>query len=131
MIAQFGDLCAQVMQERDRHCSGRYVSAAEAARQYVDQHYAESELSLSLVATAVNVSPNHLSTVFKEKNGIGFSDYVTEVRIRQSKRLLITTDLRASEIGERVGYQNMNYFSMLFKKMTGVSPSQYRREHKL
>lgn len=131
MIAQFGDLCAQVMQERDRRCSGRYVSAAEAARQYVDQHYAESELSLSLVATAVNVSPNHLSTVFKEKNGIGFSDYVTEVRIRQSKRLLITTDLRASEIGERVGYQNMNYFSMLFKKMTGVSPSQYRREHKL
>lgn len=124
-------LCVQVMRERDRRGSGRYVPAAEAARQYVDQHFAESDLSLGAVAEAVSVSPNHLSTVFKEKNGIGFSDYVTDVRMRQAKRLLITTDLRASEVGERVGYQNMNYFSMLFKKVTGVSPSQYRREHTL
>ena len=106
------------------------TAAAEAARQYVEKHYAESELSLSTVAEAVNVSPNHLSTVFKEKNGVGFSEFVTEVRIRQAKWLLTTTDLRASDIGDRVGYQNMNYFSMLFKKMTGASPSQYRREHK-
>lgn len=103
-----GDLCEQVMHERGERGGNRYVSVAEA----------------------VNVSPNHLSTVFKEKNGVGFSEFVTEVRIRQAKRLLVTTELRASDIGERVGYQNMNYFSMLFKKMTGTSPSQYRREHK-
>lgn len=125
-----GELCEQVMCERGKRGGNRYVSVAEAARQYVEKHYAESELSLSTVAEAVNVSPNHLSTVFKEKNGVGFSEFVTEVRIRQAKRLLVTTDLRASDIGERVGYQNMNYFSMLFKKMTGTSPSQYRREHK-
>ena len=123
---RFGSqLCAEVMAAR----SGTSVSVVDAARQYVDQHYADSELSLGTTARAVGISPNHLSTVFKEKNGIGFSDYVTDVRIRQAKRLLITTDLRASEIGERVGYQNMNYFGMLFKKMTGISPNRYRWEH--
>ena len=129
-ISFAGELCEQVMRERGEQVGNRYVSVAEAARRYVEKHYAESELSLSTVAEAVNVSPNHLSTVFKEKNDVGFSEYVTEVRIRQAKRLLVTTELRASDIGERVGYQNMNYFSMLFKKMTGTSPSQYRREHK-
>ena len=122
---RFGSqLCAEVMAAR----SGASVSAADAARQYVDQHYADSDLSLGTTARAVGVSPNHLSTVFKEKHGIGFSDYVTDVRIRQAKRLLTTTDLRTSEIGERVGYQNMNYFGMLFKKMTGISPNRYRWE---
>ncbi|MDO5141537.1 MAG: response regulator [Eubacteriales bacterium] len=124
------ELCEQVLRQRDDRSGSRYISAAEAARQYVEEHYADSELSLGTVAQVVNVSPNHLSTVFKEKNSIGFNEFLTEVRIRQAKRLLITTDLRTSDIGERVGYQNMNYFSMLFKKMTGLSPSQYRRENK-
>lgn len=118
-------LCEEVMADR----GGAYVSAVDAARRYVDDHYADSSLSLSTAAKAVGVSPNHLSTVFKEKQGIGFSDYVTNMRIRQAKRLLTTTDLRTSEIGERVGYQNPNYFGMLFKKVTGVSPNRYRGEH--
>lgn len=83
----------------------------------------DPELSLSSVANAVSVSPNHLSTLFKSKIGVGFSEYLTEVRIRQAKRLLITSDLRVSEVGERVGYQNMEYFSMLFKKNTGRRPA--------
>ena len=91
----------------------------------------DPELSLSSVANAVSVSPNHLSTLFKSKIGVGFSEYLTGVRIRQAKRLLITSDLRVSEVGERVGYQNMEYFSMLFKKNTGQTPSQYRRSHTL
>ena len=98
---------------------------------YIDRHYMDPELSLSSVANAVSVSPNHLSTLFKSKIGVGFSEYLTEVRIRQAKRLLITSDLRVSEFGERVGYQNMEYFSMLFKKNTGQTPSQYRRSHTL
>ena len=118
-------LCTEAMSAR----SGASVSAADAARQYVDQHYADSELSLGAAARAVGLSPNHLSTVFKEKHGIGFSDYVTDMRIRQAKRLLLTTDLQISEIGERVGYQNINYFGMLFKKVIGVSPNRYRQEH--
>ena len=109
----------------------RHTPSAEQARAYIDRHYMDPELSLSSVANAVSVSPNHLSTLFKSKIGVGVSEYLTEVRIRQAKRLLITSDLRVSEVGERVGYQNMEYFSMLFKKNTGQTPSQYRRSHTL
>ena len=109
---------------------------------YIDRHYMDPELSLSSVANAVSVSPNHLSTLFKSKIGVGFSEYLTEVRIRQAKRLLILMNGKAKasaarqllfgdQVGERVGYQNMEYFSMLFKKNTGQTPSQYRRSHTL
>lgn len=122
-------LCGEVMEARPD--AARHTSAAEQARAYIDRHYMDPELSLSSVADAVALSPNHLSTLFKSKIGVGFSEYLTEVRIRQAKRLLITTDLLVSEVGERTGYQNMEYFSMLFKKMTGQTPSQYRRSHTL
>ena len=122
-------LCGEVMEARPD--AGRHTPSAEQARAYIDRHYMDPELSLSSVADAVALSPNHLSTLFKSKIGVGFSEYLTEVRLRQAKRLLITTDLLVSEVGERVGYQNMEYFSMLFKKNTGQTPSQYRRSHTL
>lgn len=114
-------LCEEVMEVRPG--GSRHTPSAEQARAYIDRHYMDPELSLSSVANAVSVSPNHLSTLFKSKIGVGFSEYLTEVRIRQAKRLLITSDLRVSEVGERVGYQNMEYFSMLFKKTPGRRPA--------
>lgn len=122
------ELCGDVIARRDQSGAGRYTPAAELAREYIDRHYADPELSLGSVAEAVRISPNHLSTVFKEKSGVGFSEYLTDVRIRQAKHLLVTTDLLAADVAERVGYQNFNYFSMLFKRVVGVSPSRYRRE---
>ena len=121
--------CEKVMESRPG--SSRHVPSAEQAKEYIDHHYMDPDLSLSSVADAVALSPNHLSTLFKSKIGVGFSEYLTEVRLRQAKRLLITSDLRVSEVAERVGYQNMEYFSMLFKKNTGQTPSQYRRSHTL
>ena len=98
-------LCEEVMEVRPG--GSRHTPSAEQARAYIDRHYMDPELSLSSVANAVSVSPNHLSTLFKSKIGVGFSEYLTEVRIRQAKRLLITSDLRVSEVGERVGYQRI------------------------
>ena len=117
-----------VISRRDQSGAGGYTPVADLAREYIDRHYADAELSLGLVAGVVRISPNHLSTVFKEKTGVGFTEYLTAVRIRQAKQLLATTNLRAAEVATRVGYQNFNYFSMLFKRMTGVSPSRYRGE---
>jgi len=128
-LVQFGcELCMDVISRRDQSGAGGYTPVADLAREYIDRHYADAELSLGLVAGVVRISPNHLSTVFKEKTGVGFTEYLTAVRIRQAKQLLATTNLRAAEVATRVGYQNFNYFSMLFKRMTGVSPSRYRGE---
>lgn len=120
------DLCSQVMSRRDELNIGHFVPIALQAKGYIDKHYADTDFSLNVVADAICVSHNYLSTVFKEKTGSNFSEYLTEVRIRQAKKLLITTDLSISEIASRVGYQNINYFSMIFKKITGMSPSKYQ-----
>lgn len=128
-LIRFGcELCSDVVARRDQSGAGRYTPAAEFAKEYIDRHYADTELSLGSVAAAARISPNHLSTVFKEKTGVCFSEYLTELRIRQAKYLLVTTDLLASDVATRVGYQNFNYFSMLFKRVVGVSPSRYRKE---
>jgi len=124
-------LCEQIIAARDLIYANRYSPAADQARAYIDQHYMDSDLSLTSVAEVVWLSPNHLSTIFKRENGISFSKYLTSQRIGQAKRLLVTTDMHPFEVGECVGYYNMNYFSMIFKKTTGMSPGQYRRENRI
>jgi len=122
------NLFSQVMTLRDEISTEHSIPIAMQAKRYIDNNYANPDLSLSSVANAICTSPNYLSTVFKEKIGTNFSEYLTEVRIRQAEKLLATTDLSISEIALRVGYQNINYFSMTFKKVTGNSPSKYQRK---
>lgn len=93
---------------------------------YVEQHYQEEDLSLTKVAEHIGLSPNHLSTVFKEETGQSFTKYLTDHRIRVAMNLLDTSKKRSSEIAELVGYPDPHYFSSVFKKQTGLTPSQYR-----
>ena len=123
------NICQQFIAEREKLNGARSGSAVDLAKEYVGQNYMDGELSLTTVASVVGLSPSHLSSVFKAKFGVGFNEYLTDIRIQQAQRLLVTTNMKTAEVGERVGYLNMNYFSILFKKITGLTPSQYRREH--
>lgn len=96
------------------------------AKQYIGEHFAESIL-LEDVAAAVNFSPVYFSGLFKKYTGQGFGEYVTEVRIREAKRLLRETSESIAEIAGKVGYQDSKYFRKLFKKVTGMKPSDFRR----
>ena len=122
-------LCEEVMEVRPG--GSRHTPSAEQARAYIDRHYMDPGAVPLLGCECSVCKPQPPQHAFQIQIGVGFSEYLTEVRIRQAKRLLITSDLRVSEVGERVGYQNMEYFSMLFKKNTGQTPSQYRRSHTL
>ncbi len=93
---------------------------------YVERHYSEEDLSLTKVAEHIGLSPNHLSTVFKEETGQSFTRYLTDYRINAAKKMLDTSKKRSSEIAELVGYPDPHYFSSVFKKQTGMTPSQYR-----
>ncbi|MBP5609171.1 MAG: response regulator [Lachnospiraceae bacterium] len=93
---------------------------------YVEEHYSEEDLSLSKVAEHIGLSPNHLSAVFKEETGRSFTKYLTDHRIKIAKKLLDTSKKRSSEIAELTGYPDPHYFSSVFKKHTGMTPSQYR-----
>ncbi|HEU5139234.1 MAG TPA: response regulator transcription factor [Bacillales bacterium] len=100
-------------------------SLLEEARRYIDSRYHES-ITLEKVAVHVELSPYYFSKLFKEYNGSTFIEYLTEVRIRRAKTLLKSTRMSLKEICFEVGYHDPNYFSRVFKKSAGRSPSQYR-----
>ncbi len=96
------------------------------AKQYLSEHFAEGP-ALEEVARHVGMSPAYFSTVFKKEFGIGFSEYLIQLRIEESKRLMRETALPIGEISERVGYADTKYFSRIFRKSVGLKPSEYRK----
>ncbi|MFJ5758777.1 response regulator [Neobacillus sp. NPDC093182] len=84
------------------------------------------QITLKEAAESIHINPSYLSQLFKQQLNKKFVDYITELRIEESKRLLQNTTLRMSEIAERVGYSDLAYFSNNFKRIVGSSPSEYR-----
>ncbi|MCX7656384.1 helix-turn-helix domain-containing protein [Treponema sp. J25] len=97
------------------------------ALNYINEHFTEP-LQLSSVAEEVQVSPAYLSRLFSDFLQSNFVDYVTQLRMDRAETLLKTTALSIKEIAFQVGYQDPNYFSKIFKKIKGVSPSTFGRE---
>ncbi|AWP27716.1 AraC family transcriptional regulator [Paenibacillus sp. Cedars] len=93
---------------------------------YLETHYAE-DITLDLVAEKLYISGGYLSTYFKEKTGRSFIDYVNEVRVNKAKALLKNSNLKVQDVAIQSGYLNMNSFHRMFKKFTGNTPNQYRR----
>ncbi|MCQ6560499.1 helix-turn-helix domain-containing protein [Paenibacillus mendelii] len=94
--------------------------------EYIENHYSE-ELSLDSVAEKMNISGGYLSSYFKEKTGKNFIDYLNEVRIDKTKEFLRHSNIKIHEAAIKAGYQNMNSFNRMFKKFTGLTPSEYRQ----
>jgi two-component system response regulator YesN len=111
---------------RDSHASSQHLLMLRTVHDYIDQHYSDPNLSLNEVASQVNLSPSHFSTVFSQETGQTFKEYLTEIRIRKAKELLRSTTLRSFEISDQIGYNDPHYFSYVFRKQTGLSPKEYR-----
>ena len=97
------------------------------ARRYIDEHI-EENLSVANLADRFYVSPNYFSSLFKREMKEGCSEYIIKKRIEKSKYLLETTTMKAGKIAVMVGYNDTNYFSLAFKKHTGMSPIRYREK---
>ena len=110
---------------RRENASGSFVAKAV---QYVQQHYAENNISIETVCSELAVSAAYFSTVFKKETGKTFISYLTDYRMEQAVERLLTTDEKTYVIAEKVGYADPNYFSYVFKKQFGRSPSKYRQE---
>lgn len=94
---------------------------------YVNKHY-DQDITLDIVAEHLHITGGYLSTYFKDKTGENFIDYINGVRIRVSQRMLLETELRIQDVSIRAGYQNINSFNRMFKKFTGMSPREFRKE---
>lgn len=115
------------------------VQAAQQARQegnpsmkllldYIDEHYAEP-ISLTEMARHFHFNPSYLSSFFAAHHHEGFKEHLNRVRIGKAADLLRRGDIPISEISSRVGYGDHSYFCKVFKKSTGLSPTQYRRQY--
>ena len=94
--------------------------------QYISSHYSEP-LPLEFLCKKFCISKSHLSRKFKEYAGIGLNEYITYVRITNAEHLLKETTLSLTQISEQCGFSDSNYFSTVFKKITGVSPYKYSK----
>ncbi len=99
---------------------------AIAAAEYVDTHYADPDLSVQALCSTRGMSKSYLSPIFKADTGMTFVEYVTVRRTEEAKILLASERYRIYEIAERVGFRDAHYFSMTFKKQTGVTPREYQ-----
>lgn len=93
--------------------------------QYIHKHYT-TKITINLVAKELNFSPNYLSTIFNQKMGISFANYINKVRIENSKYYLRYTDTSLVEIASFIGYKDQSYFTKIFKKFEGITPKAYR-----
>jgi len=96
----------------------------QKAIQYMEQDCRHA--TLNSIAEKVCMTPTYLSLIFKLNTGKTFIDHLTDVRIRKAKKLLKCTNLKNYEVSEQIGYHDSRYFSQVFKKKVGVSPSEYR-----
>lgn len=96
---------------------------------YIKHNYMEN-LKLETIAPLFGYNSSYLGKIFNKKVGVSFNSYVDSIRIEESKKLLEHESLKVYEIAERVGYQNVDYFHMKFKKHTNMSPAEYRKKMK-
>jgi two-component system response regulator YesN len=108
--------------------TGQYKALIRKVKDYIENKYIEPNLTLHDVAAQVNLSASHFSVVFSQETNQTFKEYLTETRINKAKELLQMTGLRSSEIAYKVGYNDPHYFSSVFKKITGVSPIEFRSQ---
>ena len=110
-------------------CSSDAAGLVDAVKHYIRQHYREN-LTRNNLAEVVHITPNYLSKRFHTETGMSLREYINQLRIEDAKRLLLSTNITISEIASEVGFDNISYFSTVFRKLCGVSPIEWSSRKK-
>lgn len=120
-LGKTSEICSNMESAREKEA----VSIIEKAKSYIRDNY-KKDISLDEVSREVDISPYYFSKLFKQETGGNFIEYLTEVRLRNARELLKDSGLSIKEICAESGYSDPNYFSRIFKKYEGVTPSEFR-----
>ena len=126
-MAYAENMLQKAIEIRDENSGNKNRDILEHSIEYIKTHYMDENMSLNAVAQVANISANHFSALFSQNIGQTFIEYLTGIRMEHAKELLRCTGKRASEIALEVGYKDSHYFSYLFKKTQGMTPSDYRK----
>ncbi len=132
-VVGINDLCALLSNIMNQYIDNIFdfadrknVDAVEKAVQYIRKNYS-SKITLEDAAKAVYLSPTYFGKVFQKSMGCSFGTYLNQLRIEMSKRYLLQKDVSMADVGEMVGFEDQSYFTKVFKRVVGVSPSYFRK----
>ena len=111
--------------DAERESAGRNLAVTAACTQ-IEQRFAE-ELSVQQIAEELELTPGYLSALMKRNTGKNFTEYVTHIRIKRAKEMLRETNDKIYSIALRTGFSDQYYFSRIFKRITGVTPGDWRK----
>lgn len=115
------EICTKMEDSKEKEA----VSVIDRAKAYIDENF-RRDISLDDVSREVDISPYYFSKLFKQETGKNFIEYLTEIRLKNARELLQNSQLSIKEICVQSGYGDPNYFSRIFKKYEGVTPSEFR-----
>jgi two-component system response regulator YesN len=118
------EACRNIITKREEQTSG----AIARAKSFIEENYSR-DISLDDVSRFVDISPYYFSKLFKEETGENFIEYLTNIRIERAKLLLQSKEVSIKNICVETGYSDPNYFSRIFKKQVGVTPTEYREKN--
>ncbi len=116
----------KICEEADQHKKSHNTDLYNKIHGFIHNNFSDYNLSLVMIADQFMLNPAYLSRFFKEQSGIGLADYIARLRISESKTLLTYEENTITEVAAVVGYQNVNTFIRIFKKLEGITPGHYR-----
>ncbi|WP_152393467.1 response regulator [Paenibacillus guangzhouensis] len=119
-------VCLRLMEQIAVGRQTSYKKLVEEAKAYMKAHFAESDMSIQRICQHLHISAGYFSNIFKKEAKTTFVNHLLDLRMEAAKEMLRTTDMKAFEIAEQVGYSDANYFSFCFRKKFGLSPKDYR-----
>lgn len=120
------NVCTNISDSIRKERTDSAKQLTDKAISFINENYEKCDLSVDDLCQYLNVSATYFSTIFKRNTGMGFVNYLTKVRLEKAIELLNTTSEKSYVIAGKVGYAEPNYFSYVFKKEYGISPSKYR-----
>ncbi|MDR1537357.1 MAG: response regulator [Clostridiales bacterium] len=120
------EICLQVRESLNAERESVPKNLVEKAKLFIGEHYSEHELSVDRLCEHLHLSQSYFSTIFRQETGASYVQYLTELRMNKAQELLRQTNGKTYEIARLVGYEEPNYFSYVFKKWFGISPTRYR-----
>jgi AraC-like DNA-binding protein/sugar diacid utilization regulator len=125
IIDFFKEMLERISEKRNARGSSETVTRI---LEYISKHYMQSDLSMNLIADTFQLSVPYLSKIFKEYTESNFTDYLIRLRMTKAKQLLEEGNAKVVHIAEKVGYSNSHSFIRIFKKVTGLTPGEYREQ---